>query len=121
MTVEPDPSSDVTVPLTAAEIRAIIYIRIDVAAKSCNSYHRASVFGQLTGLLFALTGNVHFFNERSSTADVLTAARIPFSLVQRGDESATVETSDLWMQEHGFAQEADGSYGSRHPRFSELW
>jgi hypothetical protein len=104
-------------PLTPAELRAAIYVRIGVACACCNTHRRNRQFGQIQGMLYALTGEVHHVDLDTPTTSTLTAAGIPF--VERPD--GVLETPDEWMKEHGFEQEPDGSYGNKHPIFGESW
>lgn len=101
-------------PLTPTELRAIIYVRLGAAGNSSGA-HRNTIIGQIQGLIFALTGEVHHFWDKSS--EVLDAAGIPYVR----HEDGTLETSDDWMKEHGFDPDGKGGYGDHHPRFSERW
>lgn len=104
--------------LDEKELRAIIYCRLTAASDSCNSHHRNRVYGQIQGLLYALTGEYLSLGDHSPTSDIFDFAGIPYKKLKGG---ATLEIPDEWMKEHGFDPDGKGGYGDHHPRFSERW
>jgi hypothetical protein len=97
---------------THQELRAQVLVRLE-AADSCTT-DRERIYGQIQGLIFALTGEVKLLGDETPTSAILSFAGIPFTHVQEGN----LEITDEWMVEHGFEKGADGSF--RHPQ-SSAW
>jgi len=102
--------------LTETRLRAAIYCRLK-DAHATNPRHQLRVFGQLEGMVFALTGQHFPITVETKVADILTVCSIPY--VQK--EDGILETPDEWMQQHGFDPDDQGGYGDHHSTYSHCW
>ena len=97
--------------LTQTEVEAILQARIKVAGESCNGHHRNRVFGQITALIFVLTGEVIHVNEGTNIREILRLCQTPY----KDSEDGGIELSDEWMAAHELTDDF------HHARLSTRW